>query len=159
MKTEKIKAPFWAYLLSAALVLLLIGVLLLPSYLNTHMDGEIQNFAEMENAFRAVAEYLLVCGDAVYSLSDAGGTVSVCCGGRTLSDGGHQAALRTVYDAENYDGRQIDLATVEAGAVLFRSAPQPCALVYAPDGSVPPAVSARYKSVKRISDDFYAVSA
>ena len=60
MKTEKIKAPFWAYLLSAALVLLLIGVLLLPSYLNTHMDGEIQNFAEMENAFRAVAEYLLV---------------------------------------------------------------------------------------------------
>ena len=56
MKTEKIKAPFWAYLLSAALVLLLIGVLLLPSYLNTHMDGEIQNFAEMENAFRAVAE-------------------------------------------------------------------------------------------------------
>ena len=114
MKTEKIKAPFWAYLLSAALVLLLIGVLLLPSYLNTHMDGEIQNFAEMENAFRAVAEYLLVCGDAVYSLSDAGGTVSVCCGGRTLSDGGHQAAL---------------------------------------------AVSARYKSVKRISDDFYAVSA
>lgn len=45
MKTEKIKAPFWAYLLSVALVLLLIGVLLLPSYLNTHMDGEIQNFA------------------------------------------------------------------------------------------------------------------
>lgn len=44
MKTEKIKAPFWAYLLSVALVLLLIGVLLLPSYLNTHMDGRNPEF-------------------------------------------------------------------------------------------------------------------